>query len=89
MTARGGTTFRGYESRVIKTADIKAGDLIYVLGAGMLCQIQAVRHGNSGATELVVQYTVHGRGRRGTITRRTDGKSTIHIREEQRPGESS
>jgi hypothetical protein len=83
------TTFRGYERRVIKTADIKAGDLIYVPGAGMLCQIQAVRHENSAITELVVQYTAHGRGRRGTIRRRTAGTSTIHVPEEQRGGESS
>lgn len=74
--------FRGYVRKQVPTADVKVGDLVYFVGAGMLVPIAAIDRDTAGNTILWGAYEAHGRRRSGYIRRRADGRSTIHVRAE-------
>lgn len=73
--------FRGYARRQVATTDIKTGDFMYFVGAGMPCPVVGVgiRGIQGELLHITVAYESFGRSRRGVIERRTGGKSTIHV----------
>jgi hypothetical protein len=74
---------RGFERRTVRTADIKLGDHIHFVGAGLACPIVKIQIDGEW-TYITVAYEVSSRRRHGVIARRTAGRSTIHVRTAER-----
>ena len=70
----------GYTAQRVKTRDVQLDDLVYFIGAGMLCPIVEIKWGGTEDVRLTVAYEAHGRQRRGVIYRRFNGVTTIHVR---------
>lgn len=71
---------RGYTPQRVKTRDVQLGDLVYFIGAGMLCPIVEIKWDDTERVRLAVEYESFGRRRRGLIHRRFNGITTIHVR---------
>lgn len=72
-------SFRGYENRTVRNADLQAGDLIYFPGASMHLPIQKIRHLPDGVTELSATYESWGRPRLASVRRRTSNSSKVLV----------